>query len=131
MQFKLPRYIRWNIENLAHKPRNEPQRMQSTFQGLVWILRQLCDEGPEQVLFPRQVLGPGGRGWGVCGGGALNFETLEMWIKQQLAHLPRRYLNSQIRNPKFSACVSDHNHHGRGRGVVISMLFLIVRTHEP
>lgn len=40
------------------KLRNEPERLRSTFRGLARILRQLCDEGPEQVLFSRQVFGP-------------------------------------------------------------------------
>lgn len=89
--------------------------MRSTFQGLARILRQLCDEGPEQVLFSRQVLGPGeGEGGRV----ALNFETGEMWIKHQPAHLPRCYLNIQIRSPKLSACASDFCHHAHTGGVV-------------
>lgn len=106
--------------NLAHKLRNEPERMRSTFQGLARILRQLCDEGPEQVLFSRQVFAPGeGEGGKV----ALNFEMLAMWIKDQPAHLLRCYLNIQIRSPKLSACVSKFYHHGHTRGVAI--LFLL------
>lgn len=102
--------------------------MRSTFQGLERILRQLCDEGPEQVLFSRQVFGPEeGEGERV----ALNFEMLAMWIKHQPAHLPRCYLNIQIRSPKLSACVSDFYRHGHTGEVAIFMLFLVFCTPEP
>lgn len=70
---------RTSQRNLAYKLRNESERVRSTFQGLVGILRELCDEGPGQVLFSRQVLGPEeGEGGRV----ALNFETSEERIKR-------------------------------------------------